>query len=715
MTKLVFVESPGKIKKIESYLGEGWIVRSSVGHIRDLPSRELGVDTVSMEAKYELTERGKEVVGKLRRDVANASDVYLATDLDREGEAIAWHLQQVFNLPSNCKRIVFNEITSAAIKKAISEPRVIDLDLVHAQESRRILDRLVGYTVSPMLNQLKLSSTVSAGRVQSIALKLVVERQMLIDAHQSESYFYIHAMFDGWKATFTGELNAPADYKDTKAYRMNDKGLSVRLTVALNQNPELKVASLEQKLRKRTPPPPFTTSVLQQAASVALKISPDETMKLAQKLYEKGLITYMRTDSVFLSEDSISSIRNWISKYQEKKGVDWLLPETKNEHKGNAGAQEAHEAIRPSDIFDVNPDIEGQEKALYQLIWKRTVASQCSSAEIDQMKVTLISRLKVNEKPVSFEAKGEIIVKPGWLLISGNDKSDEDEKDENQKLPPLEQGAVIKPITFDQEEKRTKPPKRYTEAALVKDLEGKGVGRPSTYASIMKTIIMRKYVKVESRLLVPTPLGIELYKAIDQSKFSFFDYGYTQNVEAKLDAIASSKLQRKQFLVDEFSILANEMKGLSLQTSQNKEAFKCSKCGGDVFSMNGKYGAFIACSLCMQKYNKDGTAYVPAEKTYIEDKCNVCNKPMLQLNTQPGKPKYFKCEKCDYLVGATESGSIDISAMPRLSEKLCETHNTQLLIKINAKGEEYTACRKCASTKRSTSKPKTFKKTAKKV
>ncbi|QIR16492.1 type I DNA topoisomerase [Shewanella aestuarii] len=695
MTKLVFVESPGKIKKIESYLGEGWKVRSSVGHIRDLPQKKLGVDTQTMSPHYELTERGAEVVGKLRSEVAKASEVYLATDLDREGEAIAWHLQQVFNLPANCKRIVFNEITATAIKKAISQPREIDLDLVHAQEARRILDRLVGYTVSPMLNKLNLSGAVSAGRVQSIALKLVVERQMLIDAHQSELYFYIDAKFEGWKATFTGELNAPEDYKDTKAYRMTDKGLCVRLTGALNQNPELKVANIDQKVRKKAAPAPFTTSVLQQAASVALKISPDETMKLAQTLYEKGLITYMRTDSVFLSEDSVNSIRSWISKFQDKKGVDWLLPDRPNQFKGASGAQEAHEAIRPSDIFDINPDIDGQAKALYQLIWKRTVASQCAAAEIDQVKVKLISRLKINEKNVTFEAKGETILIPGWLFISGQDKSDESEGDDNQKLPNMDVGSIIKPIQYDLEEKRTKPPKRYTEAALVKELENKGVGRPSTYASIMKTIISRKYVKVESRLLAPTALGVELYKAINNSNFSFFDYGYTQQVESKLDSIASNNLQSKQFLLNEFSILANEMRALSSQTDQHRENFKCCKCGGDVYTVNGKYGAYLACCLCMQKHDKEGNAVVPKPKNYIATKCNVCSSAMLELNTKPDNPKYFKCEKCDYLVGATSDGCIDVAKMPRVSTETCETHKKPLLIKFNAKGEEYSVCPKC--------------------
>ena len=700
MTKLVFVESPGKIKKIESYLGDGWKVRSSVGHIRDLPLRELGVDTMSMVPKYQLTDRGKEVVGKLRSDVSKASEVYLATDLDREGEAIAWHLQQVFNLPVNCKRIVFNEITESAIKKAISEPRNIDLDLVYAQEARRILDRLVGYTVSPMLNRLRLSSTVSAGRVQSIALKLVVERHLLIEDHKMERYYYIDALFNGWKATFTGELNAPSDYIDSKAYRMTDKGLCVRLTGALNQNSELKVVSVDQKVRRKTPPAPFTTSVLQQAASVALKISPDETMKLAQKLYEQGLITYMRTDSVFLSNDSVTNIRHWISKFQDKKGIDWLLPSTPNSYKVAGNAQEAHEAIRPSDIFNVSPNISGQEKELYQLIWKRTVASQCGPAEIDQQKIQLISRLKINEKPVTFEAKGETVIKPGWLLISGMDKSDENDSVENQNLPIITKGEIISPAQFDLDEKKTKPPKRYTEAALVKELESKGVGRPSTYASIMKTIITRKYVKIESRLLEPTALGIELYTAIKASNFSFFDYNYTQSVESKLDDIASSKLKNKDFLLNKFQVLEREMAGLKSQASANMEQdFKCVKCNGDVYILKNKYGLFRQCSSCNQAHDSNGNIIEKKQKEFISTCCNICKKPFVKLNTGPSKPTLFKCEQCSYMVGADNNGNIDISKMPKISATSCETHKIPLIIKFSSQGKEYSVCLKCAKTK----------------
>jgi len=706
MSKLLFVESPGKIKKIESYLGAGWKVKSSVGHIRDLPLRELGVDTVSMTPKYQLTERGREVVGKLRNEVANATEIYLATDLDREGEAIAWHLQQVFKLPLDCKRIVFNEITESAIKKAIDQPRVIDLNMVHAQEARRVLDRLVGYTVSPMLNKLNLSGTVSAGRVQSVALKLVVERHLLIEAHKSERYYYINAVFNGWKAVFTGEFNAPSDYNEQKPFRMLDKGLCVRLTGALNQNPELKVVTVDQKLRKKSPPPPFTTSVLQQAASVALKISPDETMKLAQKLYEQGLITYMRTDSVFLSGDSIENIRCWISKFQEKKQIDWLLPSTPNSYKGGENAQEAHEAIRPSDIFNVNPDISGQEKELYQLIWKRTVASQCAAADIDQLRIQLISRLKINDKPVTFEAKGETITKPGWLLISGQDKSDETDSEDSQSLPVVKAGDIIMPGQYDLDEKKTKPPKRYTEAALVKELESKGVGRPSTYASIMKTLITRKYVKVESRLLEPTQLGLELYHAINESNFSFFDYNYTHDVEAKLDHIATNKLESKAFLKNEFLTLENEMLGLKRQASANLVSdFKCTKCNGDVYVSKNKYGLIRSCSRCGLMHDSQGSVIEKKQKEYSVVCCKVCEKPLLKLNTKPGSQGFFKCEGCDYLVSTDNAGNVDVTKLPWLSEKSCETHKVKMMVKINAKGEEYSVCPKCMKLKGKKSTP----------
>ncbi len=617
--KIILVESPGKIKKIESFMGPGWRVRSTFGHIRDLPDKEFGIELETMKPNYQVTDSAKKRIGNLRKEINNASEVYLATDLDREGEAIAWHVLTYFKL-KKYKRIVFNEITKSAIERAIASPRELNYDMFYAQEARRLLDRIVGYTVSPALNRLQLGGKVSAGRVQSVALMLVIERQKEIDAHTPVKYHNIVANFGTWTAHFDGALNQPDNGNVNPYYFTDTRNAHLIYDQLSSQYPNMKIKAVEKVAGKKNPPPPFITSTLQQAASVQLKLSPEETMKIAQSLYEKGLITYMRTDSTFLSDEAVSAIRGWIKQFEQAKGLT-LLPDTPPKFKQSAAAQEAHEAIRPSKIEflganDPSYTLSEEEKALYQMIWKRTVASQCLPAEVDKTRVTLITRLKLNNAPVTFVATGQVYRNKAWMLISGDDKTiDADSETKNASsdvvLPQLEVDQVVTPEHYELKDKKTKPPKRYTEASLVKALEALEIGRPATYASIIKTLTSRKYVEIKQRLFSPTTLGFNLYDALLNSKFSFFNQDYTREIEAQLDQISSRQLDQKNFLFKELNILNNEMGTLNAMVAQRAPAqpvnqptnIPCPHCRTLLLQKKGKYGLYHHCPQCPKNFS----------------------------------------------------------------------------------------------------------------
>lgn len=658
--KLILVESPAKIKTISGYLGDEYIVKASVGHIRDLPLNSMGIDLETMTPEYVLTERGKGVVSGLHTLARNAAEVYLATDLDREGEAIAWHLQQVLNLKDNYKRIVFNEITKASILRAISNPTTIKMPMVKAQEARRLLDRVVGYVVSPELNKLKFTGKVSAGRVQSIVLKLVRERQLEIDKHKANEYYQIDSIFDNWTATFDGELNLPPDYvKDEKEpFRFRDKTTTLKLEAALKQYPNLTVADIVKKNVERNAPSPFTTSLLQQAASVHLMMSPDKTMLIAQSLYEKGLITYMRTDSLNLSNEAVTSIRDWIKAFITKKGPDYekLLPASPNLFKSGDGAQEAHEAIRPSYINNLGNALEGDEKELYQLIWLRTVSSQCSPSVTAQTKVFLHSLIKFHNQPLTFVAIGEMPIFGGWKIISGDDKTDEKDDSDNtaiQKIPELAIGDVIKPTGYLAITKKTRPPKRYTEASIVKALETRGVGRPSTYAAVVNHVIAKKYICLESRMLAPTKLGIELYDALLTANFSFFNYEYTKEIEKQLDLIAQGRSNCIDVLKSEYKIIKSELPALDTLPKATK-----------------------------------GVSNKP-----ISESCKMCTKTLRKVKSKNGI--LYRCDTCDYFVPTKSDGQIDKQKIPTISSGNCPKCNTKSLLILSGQKGNYCKCVTC--------------------
>ena len=480
---LVIVESPAKAKTIEGYLGKDYKVASSYGHVRDLPKGDKAIDIKNrFSPTYEVTADKKEVIKNLKSLVKDAETVFLASDDDREGEAISWHLKEVLKLKDeSTKRIVFREITKNAISKAIENPRGIDIDLVNAQQARRILDRLVGFELSPILWK-KIKTGLSAGRVQSVAVRLIVEREREIEQHKAKSSFRVTAIFEVEGKTFQAELPKKFDTKE-EAEEFLKKCLEA----------DFSVAKLEKKPGKKTPAAPFTTSTMQQEASRKLYFSVAQTMSVAQKLYEAGKITYMRTDSVNLSEDAMASAKNAIfnsygSDYHKSRKYN-----TKSE-----GAQEAHEAIRPTDFSNTQVSGDRNEQRLYELIWKRAIASQMADAQLEKTIITI----DISNLPQNLVATGEIIKFDGFLKVYLEDTDDEPEEEENDGkalLPPLTEGQALELQQMKGKETFTRPAPRYTEASLVKKLEELGIGRPSTYAPTISTIQKREYVVKESR------------------------------------------------------------------------------------------------------------------------------------------------------------------------------------------------------------------------
>ena len=560
MTKnLVIVESPAKAKTINKLLGHDYVVKASMGHVRDLPERSLGVDVENGFAPQYVAIKGRaKVLSELQAAAAKAETVYLAPDPDREGEAIAWHLREALKAKvplDKFRRISYNEITAAAIRKAFSQPSEIDQPRVDSQQARRILDRVVGYKVSPMLWR-RIPGASSAGRVQSVALRLVCEREKAIRAFQPEPYWVL-----GVKAAKRVDPRAPFTATLAKLNGgkpdVKDEALARRLVDELKRR-ELRVADVLRKEIRKNAPPPFITSSLQQAASGALGFSPSRTMRIAQKLYEgvnlghgsaSGLITYMRTDSFSIAQEAREQAREFILK---EHGPDFL-PETPNVFRSRSSAQEAHEAIRPTDPART-PDslkdvLERDDWRLYDLIWRRFMASQMAPARIAQRTVEIEAAGGAAAGPDTFlfRATASEIVFPGFMRVSGLEQRKKEEAEgadgeEVEVLPPLEKGEGLDPVEWLNDRKETQPPPRFTEASLVKVLEENGVGRPSTYAQIISTLLDRKYVDREKRALVPTELGLKVFEFLIANLDALFDVQFTANMEEQLDEIEEGKV-----------------------------------------------------------------------------------------------------------------------------------------------------------------------------
>lgn len=606
MKHLVIVESPAKAKTIEKYLGKDFTVRSSFGHIRDLPKKGMGIDLQSFTPAYEVSADKKSVVSELKKLAKEADTVWLATDEDREGEAIAWHLAQALNLPvDSTKRIVFHEITKPAIEQAVTNPRTLDVHLVDAQQARRVVDRLVGFELSPVLWK-KVRTGLSAGRVQSVAVRLIVEREREIQAFQAQASFRLTASLLADNLAFAAKRN-----KD-----LADQTAAESFLQALSRS-SLTVTSLEAKPASRSPRPPFTTSTLQQEAAQKLGFSVKQTMTIAQRLYESGKITYMRTDSVNLSDLALGQAGNVI---RDRFGEHYH--QVRKYKTKSAGAQEAHEAIRPTDLSKDMVDGERNEQRLYQLIWKRTLASQMAEAKFERT----TAEISISELPnESLVAKGEVLLFDGFIRAY-DDRSEDDDKDEGR-LPPMQVGQTIQLQAAMAKETFTRPPARFHEAALVKALEEMGIGRPSTYAPTISTVQDRGYVVKEDREGTPRQLTLlsleagqisqtEQTELTGSEKNKLFptdiagivtdfliahfpeviDYQFTARMEDRFDTVAEGKAEWRETVAQFYQPFHTQVEAaehiLRAEVSQARELGVDPVSGKPVSVRMGRFGAF---------------------------------------------------------------------------------------------------------------------------
>ena len=591
---LVIVESPSKAKTIGKFLGNRYKVVASVGHVRDLPKSKLGIDIENdFEPQY-INIRGKgDVIRELKKEAKKASRVYLATDPDREGEAISWHLEYILGIDENepC-RIVFNEITKNAIKEAVKEPRPVDLSLVDAQQARRVLDRLVGYQISPLL-WAKVRRGLSAGRVQSAALKIICDREREIIAFVPEEYWTITAEFNGGKP-FSAKLNTKNGEKITVKNEEENKAILEDL-----KSGEFIVDRVEEKDRSRRAAPPFTTSSLQQDAANKLNFSTRKTMMVAQQLYEGieirgmgtvGLVSYIRTDSVRISAEAKAAAKEYILSHI---GQEYYSDNIYSNRKKDV--QDAHEAIRPSNVQldpeSIKDQLTKDQFSLYRLIWNRFIASQMSAARFKAVSCDIANGA------YGFRASGSKLIFDGFLKIYDNARNEE----ENRLLPPLEKGMKLEVVDVVGEQNFTQPPARFTEASLVKDLEEKDIGRPSTYAPIVATLIDRRYIKREKKSLLPTDLGFTVIDLLAQYFTEIVDTGFTATMEEKLDDIETKGTRWKSVIGDFYVGFEKELETAKeeierIQPEVELTGETCEKCGKPMAIKHGRFGDFIACT-----------------------------------------------------------------------------------------------------------------------
>ncbi len=608
---LVIVESPSKAKTIEKYLGDEYIVRASVGHIRDLPkSNKKAIDIEGdFEPHYEISPGKDKVVAELRDIAKVTKEVLLATDPDREGEAIAWHIADALGL-KKAKRIVFHEITESAIKEAVSHPRNIDDNLKSAQEARRVLDRLVGYDLSGLIWK-KVRYGLSAGRVQSPALRIIMEREREIRAFIPETFWRLRA-----------QVTTPhkVEFELLCSEEPRDKALVDKI-IKEGRKKQWKVLEVKESEASRAPRAPFTTSTLQQTASTRLGYSPSNTMRIAQKLYEGGFISYMRTDSTNLSKQAQDEIVAFINK---EYGAALAAPQTYKTKSKNA--QEAHEAIRPTNVTKKSAGRTPDEQKLYKLIWARAVASQMKDATMLRTKVVANYEGAGGEIP-DFQANGSRLLSPGWLT------ADPDAQGEEVMLPKVTAGDVLTLRDLAAEEKQTEPPSRYTEAGLVKELEKRDIGRPSTYASIIKTIVDRGYVSKEGKTLKPTDTGDVVSSFLEKYFTSYISDTFTAEMEQKLDNIAEGNAKYAKVLKDFYGPFLKEVKLKDKEVDKvtnlgaGDAAFPCPKCGSTMIIKLGKNGRFLSCSTfptCDGLRGIDGKEIEGPKPT--GEKCPKCEK-----------------------------------------------------------------------------------------
>lgn len=700
--KLVIVESPAKSKTIGRYLGSDYVISASLGHIRDLPSGNLGVDVKNNFKPLYITMKGKEkVVRDLKLLAADADEILLATDPDREGEAIAWHLAKVLKIDPDSKcRITFNEITKSAVQEAIKNPRKINMNLANAQQARRILDRLVGYELSPLLWK-KIRKGLSAGRVQSVATKIVMDRDAEIDEFKPEEYWLIKALVtpgknsDKFMLGYYGVSDGAGKVRKDDLKCLED---AQEVLDAVGSGP-LVVDSIKKGNKERNPYPPFTTSTLQQEASKRLGFSSKKTMSIAQQLYEgveiegqgqTALVSYIRTDSVRISEEAVAAAKALI---KERFGDEYCAP-FKRQYKNKNSAQDAHEAIRPTH-FDLDPrniksSLTNDQYKLYQLIWDRFLATQMTACKLD----TVTCQASCNNRV--FRATGETVTFKGFLVLYDDIAEDTKVEDADTKatIPPLEDGMKLELLDLKSLQKFTTPPPHYTEATLIKALEEYGIGRPSTYAPTISTILDRKYIEKNGRLLQITDLGKIVTNMLSENFSEIVDLSFTAEMENKLDEVEEGKEEWEHVLEKFYPEFNTQIK--AAQESIDKITFEpektgevCPQCGGELVYKEGRYGKFVACS------NFPECNYTKNIVVYAKGTCPKCGSGLLVHKSKKYRNKsFYTCDKqgadpnCDFISWdlpidgkvCPECGSFMVlkhfgrKSYPRCSNKDCVTN-----------------------------------------
>jgi DNA topoisomerase-1 len=690
---LVIVESPAKAKTINKFLGRGYVVKASMGHVRDLPKRKLGVDEESFVPTYEVLPEKRKTIAELKKAARSAEAIYLAPDPDREGEAICWHLKELLQDGTRAEfhRILMHEITKKAVLRAIDEPLEIDRNKVDAQQARRILDRLVGYKLSPLLWE-KVRRGLSAGRVQSVALRIICERELEIQNFERKEYWSLRARL---AADAPPEFTAKLNLKDGKKIEIvseeemtavlaelgwavretrtveNGQGDAIELEVAPASGVDgpvpFLVSDVQAKEKKKNPPPPFITSKLQQDSARQLGFPVAKTMRLAQRLYEGkevgdagtvGLITYMRTDSTRVSDDALKDVRQFISATYGSES----LPEKPRHFRSAKGAQEAHEAIRPTSL-EYSPDVvrrflEGDEFRLYTLIWNRFVASQMAAALFDT------TRADIAAGPLTFRATGSVLKFKGWLAVyhegrdedaRGNGQDNGDDDAEDKRLPALKVGQELDLRSLRPRQHFTQPPPRFTEASLVRELEENGIGRPSTYASILGTIMDRDYVAREAKRFQPTELGFLVNRLVVGSFEDIINIGYTARMEGGLDRIEEGDLdwvaalrEFHQKLERDLDVARREMPDVKRESIPTDQV--CEKCGSPMVLKWGRFGQFLACSGYPNcKNTREVSSAVMEEdghRTGIPAVAKTAGKATVSAEPDPIEAEAAPCEKC---------------------------------------------------------------------
>lgn len=648
---LVIVESPAKAKTIERYLGKKYEVKASMGHVRDLPKSQMAVDIENNYTPKYITIRGKgDILKDLRKSAKKAKKVYLAADPDREGEAIAWHLAHALNVDENSDcRVVFNEITKDAIKESFKHPRAIDLDLVDAQQARRVLDRLVGYNISPLLWK-KVKKGLSAGRVQSVALKQIIDREKEIENFKQEEYWTIEAEFEKDKEKFQGSFYGVDGKKQELKTEADVQKIKEKLT-----EDSFTISKIQKRERKRNPARPFITSSLQQEAARKLNFRAKKTMMIAQQLYEgidlgrkaggiTGLITYMRTDSTRISNTAKEEAKGYI---EEKYGKEFLGQDRKT--KNSEGAQDAHEAIRPTSVLrepnSLKDVLSRDQFRLYKLIWERFVASQMAPAIMDTMTVHLVNN------GVEFRATGSKVKFEGFMKVYVEGTDDKKQKTEDKLLPDLKEGQKVSAQAIHPNQHFTQPPPRYTEARLVKTMEELGIGRPSTYAPTLDTIQRRGYVTIDNRRFIPTELGTIVTELLEEFFPEIIDVDFTAKMEKDLDSIEEGK-RNWIHIIDEFyqgfqkRLDKAEQEMEKIEIKDEPAGIDCEKCGHEMVYKMGRYGKFIACSNFPDCRNTK-----PILKE-IGVKCPNCKEGNVVERKSKKQRKFYGCDRypeCDFV------------------------------------------------------------------